>query len=75
MSIGQAVTVGFLVTQGTTAYYQSGLQVDGAAVTPKWQGGTAPTSGNTSAVDIYVVVIVKTANATFSAFASQTKFA
>jgi len=75
MSTGQSVTMAFLVTQGGTAYYQSAFQVDGSSVTPKWQGGTAPTSGNTSSVDIYVIVIFKTANATFSAFASQTKFA
>jgi hypothetical protein len=75
LSTGESVTIAFLVTQGTTAYYQSGLQVDGSAVTPKWQGGTAPTAGNASGVDIYVVTIIKTASATFSAFASQTRFA
>jgi len=75
MSTGQSVTVAFLVTQGSTAYYQSALQIDGASVTPKWQGGTAPSSGNTSSTDIYVVVIFKTGSATFTAFASQTKFA
>ena len=75
MSTGQSVTVAFLVTQGGTAYYQSAFQIDGSSVTPKWQGGTAPTSGNTSSVDIYVVVIFKTGSATFTAFASQTKFA
>jgi len=75
MSTGQSVTVAFLVTQGGTAYYQSGFQIDGASVTPEWQGGTAPTSGNASSVDVYVVVIFKTGSATFTAFASQTKFA
>jgi hypothetical protein len=75
MSTGQSVTVAFLVTQGTTAYYQSGFQIDGASVTPEWQGGTAPTAGNASSVDVYVVVIFKTGSATFTAFASQTKFA
>lgn len=75
MSTGQSLTVAFLVTQGSTAYYQSGFQIDGASVTPKWQGGTAPTTGNASSVDVYVVVIFKTGSATFTAFASQTKFA
>jgi hypothetical protein len=75
LATGQSVTLAFLVTQGATAYYQSGFQVDGSAVTPKWQGGTAPTAGNASGVDIYVVTIIKTASATFSAFASQTRFA
>ncbi len=75
LAIGQSVTIAFLVTQGSTAYYQSAFQVDGSSVTPKWQGGTAPTAGNASGVDIYVVTIIKTASATFSAFASQTRFA
>jgi len=75
MSTGQSMTIAFLATQGATAYYQSALTVDGASVVPKWQGGTAPTSGNASSVDIYVVTIIKTGSATFSAFASQTKFA
>jgi hypothetical protein len=64
-----------LVTQGSTAYYNSAVQVDGASVTPKWQNGTAPTAGNASGIDVYVYSIVKTASATFTIFASQTKFA
>jgi len=75
MDIGQALTLVFLVTQGSTAYYQSAFQVDGNAVTPKWQGGTAPTAGNASSIDSYTVTIVKTADATFTAFAALTKFA
>ena len=69
------MTVAFLVTQGATAYYNSAVQVDGSAVTPKWQGGTAPTAGNINSVDVYSYVIVKTGNAAFTVFASQTKFA
>jgi hypothetical protein len=75
MTTGQSVTIAFLVTQGSTAYYQSAFQVDGNSVTPKWQGGTAPTSGNASSVDVYSITIIKTGSATFTAFASQTKFA
>jgi len=75
MSTGQSVTIAFLVTQGGTAYYQSAFQVDGSSVTPKWQGGSAPTAGNASSVDVYAITIVKTGSATFTAFASQTKFA
>jgi hypothetical protein len=75
LATGQSVTVAFLVTQGSTAYYASAFQVDGSSVTPKWQGGTAPSAGNASSVDAYVFTIVKTASATFTVFASQTKFA
>ena len=75
MATGQSLTIAFLATQGSTAYYQTALNVDGSAVTPKWQGGTAPTSGNASSTDIYVITLIKTASATFTALASQTKFA
>lgn len=75
MSTGQSVSVAFLVTNGGTAYYNSAVTVDGSSVTPKWQGGTAPAAGNASAVDIYTYTIVKTGSATYSVFASQTKFA
>ena len=77
MSTGQSVTVAFLVTNGATAYYNTTVQVDGttSGVTTRWQGGTAPTAGNASSVDIYVYTVIKTASATFSVFASQTRFA
>ena len=75
MSIGQSISITFMVPQGATAYYNNAFTVDGASVTPKWQGGTAPTSGNVSGIDVYTYAIVKTADATFTVFASQTKFA
>jgi hypothetical protein len=75
MATGDVITVAFLVTQGATAYYNSAVTVDGSSVTPKWQGGTAPTAGNASSIDAYTYTIVKTASATFTVFASQTKFA
>lgn len=74
MTTGQSLTVAFLVTQGSTAYYNSAVQVDGSSVTPKWQGGTAPAAGNASSVDIYTYTIVKTGSAAFTVFASQTQF-
>ena len=76
MAIGGSITVSVLFTNGSTAYYASAFQIDGSAVTPKWSGGTAPTAGNASSVDLYSFNIVKTANATFTVFASgASKFA
>lgn len=75
MSTGESISVTFLVTNGATAYYNSAVQVDGSSVTPKWQGGTAPTSGNASSIDSYTYVIIKTGSATFTVLAAQTKFA
>jgi len=74
MSIGQTVSVTFMSTQGATAYYNNAVTIDGSAVVPKWQGGTAPTIGNASGIDVYTYAIIKTANATFTVLASQTQF-
>jgi len=74
MTTGESISVAFLATQGATAYYTTNVQVDGSNLTPKWQGGTAPTKGNTSSVDIYTYTAIKTATSTFTVFASQTQF-
>lgn len=74
MATGQSMTVVFLVTQGATAYYNNAVQIDGSSVTPKYQGGTAWSSGNASGIDAYSYTIVKTGSATFTVFASQTQF-
>jgi len=74
LSTGQSITVAFLVTQGSTAYYNSAVQVDGTAVTPKYQGGAAWSAGNASSIDAYVYTIVKTGSAAFTVFTSQSQF-
>jgi hypothetical protein len=74
MATGECITVVFLVTQGATAYYNNAVQIDGASVTPKYQGGTAWTSGSVSGIDAYSYVIVKTGSATFTVFASKIQF-
>ena len=74
LATGQTVTITFLVTQGGTAYYNNVFQIDGSTVTPKWQGGTAPTSGNASGIDVYTYTIIKTGSAAFTVLASQTQF-
>jgi len=75
MSTGQSMTVAFLVTQGSTAYYNSAVQVDGttSGVTTRWLGG-APTAGNASGIDSYRFLLIKTGSATFTVLASNTQF-
>lgn len=75
LTTGDAITVVFLNTNGTTAYYPTAYQIDGSAVTPKWQGGTAPTGGTVSSIDAYSLTIIKTASTpSYAVLASQTKF-
>lgn len=74
IAVGDALTVVFLATN-VTAFYASALTIDGAAITPKFQNGVAFTAGNANSIDIYTYSIFKTANATFTVLAGQTKFA
>ena len=74
---GNSVSMAVLVTNNTSAKYITAVQIDGTQsnVTIKWQGGSAPTSGATSNVDIYSFSVIKTANPnTYSIFASKTQF-
>jgi hypothetical protein len=76
LAVGDSITVVFLNTNGATAYYPTVYQIDGAAVTPKWQGGSAPSTGNASSIDSYSLTIIKTAaTPTYTVLGSQTKFA
>jgi hypothetical protein len=74
LATGQAVSFVFMATQGGTAYYNNTFKIDNVAVTPKWQGGSAPTGGNVSGVDIYTYTIVKTGSSAWSVFASLSQF-
>jgi len=75
MSIGESMTCAVLSTQGATPYYLSTYQVDGSAVTPKWSGGSAPSSGNAASIDAYSFTIIKTGAATFTVLGSLTQYA
>jgi hypothetical protein len=70
MTTGQSVTVAFMVTQGSTAYYNSAVTIDGSSVTPKYQNGVVFAAGNAA----YVYTIIKTGSATFTVLASKTQF-
>lgn len=77
LSTGQSVTIAFLVTQGSPAFFNATVQVDGttSGVTTKWQNGSAPAAGDVSAVDIYTYTVVKTGSGAYTVFATMTKFA
>jgi hypothetical protein len=70
LATGDAITVSFLVTNGSTAYYQTAFNIDGttSGVTLEYSGGTVPASGNASSVDVYTYTIIKTASATYTVF-------
>ncbi len=74
LNTSDSITHVFLNTNGTTAYYPTSFFVDGGTVTPKWQGGVAPTAGNASSIDSYSFTAIKTAGSAFTVLASQTQF-
>ena len=74
LAVGDAITVVWMNTNGTTAYYPNTIQIDGSAVTPKVPA--AISSGNASAIDVYSFTIIKTAaTPTYTVLETQTKFA
>lgn len=74
LAVGDAITVVWMNTNGTTAYYPNVIQIDGTAVTPKVPA--AITAGNASSIDVYSFTIIKTAaTPTYTVLETQTKFA
>ena len=73
MAVGDSLTVVWLNTNGSTAYYPNAITIDGSSVTPKVPA--AISAGNASAIDAYSFTIIKTASATFTVLETQTKFA
>ena len=65
MAIGESVVVN-LVTTAAAGGYSAQLTVDGANVTENWIGGSAPSAGGASGLDVYSYTIIKTADATFT---------
>jgi hypothetical protein len=76
MPTGESVSLAFESKMGATAYYLEAIQIDGATANPVyWQGGTAPSQGNVSGVDSYLINITRTTGtANYTCLASQTQF-
>jgi hypothetical protein len=73
LATSDSYTAAFMNTN--TTFYVSFITIDGTStnVTTKWQGGSAPTSGN-AGIDTYGFSILKTAASTYTVLASQTQF-
>lgn len=75
LSTGETLTLVHLVTLTGSEFRNTVVQVDGSAITPEWQGGTAPTEGNINSIDSYTYTIIKTGDAAFTILAALTQFA
>ena len=75
MHIGQTTVFTLYSAQNSASYYMTDFQIDGSSQTELWNGGSAPSAGTASGVDVYTFNIMKTADATFTVFANFANFA
>jgi len=61
MSVGESVVVTLITTANASAYSPN-ITIDGDAVTENWVGGSAPSDGGSSGVDIHTFTIIKVAS-------------
>ena len=61
MSVGESVVVTLITTANASAY-SANITIDGDAVTENWIGGSAPSAGGSSGVDIHTFTIIKVAS-------------
>jgi len=75
MAVGDTSSV-TIITTAAAAGYATTINIDGAVTgAVKWVGGSAPTTGSSSGVDIYSYQIIKTANSTFTVIGNLTNAA
>ena len=72
MAVGDAIAV-TIITTANASGFSAQLTIDGAAVTENWVGGSAPSGGGSSGVDIHAYTIIKTASATYTVIANHSK--
>ena len=75
MDIGKTTVFTLYSAQNSASYYMTDFQIDGSSITEKWNGGSAPSAGTASGTDVYTFNIMKTADATFTVFATFSNFA
>jgi len=75
MAVGQSTSIALLFTNGSTGYMPNVFQIDGSTVSAKWLDNSMPSAGSANSLDIWNFNIIKTASATFTVLASQSKFA
>ena len=77
MSVGDTIAVTLITTANASAF-SANITIDGGAVTESWIGGSAPSDGGSSGVDIHSFTIIKkaatgTPNSDFTVIGNQSK--
>jgi len=71
MSVGESLVVTLITTANASAY-SANITVDSNAVTENWVGGSAPTAGGSSGIDVHTFTLIKTAANTYTCLANHT---
>ena len=77
MAVGDTISVN-IITTAAAAGYATTIKIDNAAIgsaAVRWVGGSAPSTGGSSGLDIYSYQIIKTANSTFTVIGNLTNAA
>lgn len=75
LSTGESFSINILTT-AAAAGYSTGARIDAGATLPVlWNGGSDPSAGGSSGVDVYTFQVIKTADATFTVLGNVSNFA
>ena len=73
LAIGQNMSVTGITSVNATTAYVNNITIDGIATKVWWTGGSAPTDGGGSGMDLYTFNIMKIGSAQFYVIGTQTK--
>ena len=73
MATGDVMNFTLAHNVNATTAYVNNIFIEGVAQTENWVGGSAPSDGGGSGVDIYSFTIIKTASNTYTVIGNQTK--
>ena len=59
LTVGDSLTVAMNTKQGSTAYYNNVVKIDGRQISPRYYGSLTINSGNPNSLDLYTYVIIR----------------
>jgi len=76
LPVDSSMTFAMVTQHGGTAYYCTGISIDGQAQTVNWQGGSAPAAGTPNGIDVYSITVIRTGsgNTDYRVLASATAY-
>ena len=75
MDIGKTTVFTLYSASNNASYYMTDFKIDGASITERWNGGSAPSAATGSGTDVYTFNIFKTGDAAYTVYATFSNFA